>query len=179
MRTFAKILGFTEEHPVRTLIARVLLAILVLLGIRGLRNPDISGYLTAPFIQSERQLLVVSPTDMLRRGEEDGQIIALTNEQIDEIPSLEDYLSKLTCSGCGRRCLLTNLGCGRGKRYKEAAEQEYEEQYNKDENRNESDVEETIPGTNEKSGVTIIHMVGIMSIFIAGTYYTLELTKSK
>ena len=31
MRTFAKILGFTEEHPVRTFIARVLLAILVLL----------------------------------------------------------------------------------------------------------------------------------------------------
>ena len=45
----------------------------------------------------------------------------------EDRPTIEEYLSKLFCSGCGRRCPLTNLACGRGNRY----QQQKVDQYNR------------------------------------------------
>jgi hypothetical protein len=39
----------------------------------------------------------------------------------DSLPSLEEYLSKLLCSGCGRRCPLTARKCSRGQAYLQKA----------------------------------------------------------
>ena len=46
-----------------------------------------------------------------------------------DIPTLEQYLSKLFCTACGRRCLLTNPACGRGREQQENAVQEYNQTY--------------------------------------------------
>ena len=45
----------------------------------------------------------------------------------EDRPTIEEYLSKLFCSGCGRRCPLTNLACGKGNRY----QQQKVDQYNR------------------------------------------------
>ncbi len=43
--------------------------------------------------------------------------------------SLEEFLSSMFCSGCGKRCPLTNLRCGKGQAYLEEATAQYEQQY--------------------------------------------------
>lgn len=45
----------------------------------------------------------------------------------EDRPTIGEYLSKLFCSGCGRRCPLTNLACGKGNRY----QQQKVDQYNR------------------------------------------------
>ena len=56
---------------------------------------------------------------------------------VDEgVPTIEDFLSKLICTGCGRHCLLTNLECGRGSRELQEKVQEYNEMYGVNESYN-------------------------------------------
>ncbi|MCI5726258.1 MAG: hypothetical protein MR274_01780 [Clostridium sp.] len=38
---------------------------------------------------------------------------------------MEEYLSKLHCNGCGKRCVLTNPRCSRGEQYREQKIQEF------------------------------------------------------
>ena len=46
-----------------------------------------------------------------------------------DIPTLEEYLSKLICTACGRHCLLTNPECGKGRREQQEEVQEYNQLY--------------------------------------------------
>ncbi len=46
-----------------------------------------------------------------------------------DIPTLDEYLSKLICTGCGRHCLLTNPECGKGRRKQQEEVQEYNQLY--------------------------------------------------
>ncbi|MCI7814020.1 MAG: hypothetical protein MR543_10160 [Robinsoniella sp.] len=43
----------------------------------------------------------------------------------DDTPSLEEYLSKLRCGGCGRNCTLLNPRCHNGNRKAVAAQEQY------------------------------------------------------
>ena len=45
------------------------------------------------------------------------------------VPTLDDYLKKLRCGGCGRNCSLINPRCMRGARKESQAETEYYELY--------------------------------------------------
>ena len=47
--------------------------------------------------------------------------------------TLQEYLSKLRCTGCSRRCVLTSPGCSRGRNQQQEAVQEYNETYNTNE----------------------------------------------
>ena len=53
-----------------------------------------------------------------------------TEPATEPIPTLEEYLSKLRCTACGRRCLLTNPACGRGRTKQQSAIEEYNQTYN-------------------------------------------------
>lgn len=46
-----------------------------------------------------------------------------------DMPTLDEYLSKLVCSGCGNHCQLTGLRCDRGTQYKNGVVAEYQETY--------------------------------------------------
>jgi len=46
-----------------------------------------------------------------------------------QTPTLQDYLGKLYCTGCHRRCLLTNPHCAKGQAQAQSATIEYEKQY--------------------------------------------------
>lgn len=49
--------------------------------------------------------------------------------QAADIPSLEEYLGKLRCGGCGHNCSLANPRCMRGARKQSTAKSEYSEMY--------------------------------------------------
>lgn len=49
--------------------------------------------------------------------------------ETDDTPTLEAFLSKLFCTGCGKHCPLTNPQCGRGEMQKNEAIEEYNQTY--------------------------------------------------
>lgn len=52
---------------------------------------------------------------------------------VTDKPTIEEYLSKLFCTGCGRHCPLTNPACGQGMSRQQQEIQEYNETYNTNE----------------------------------------------
>ncbi|MGN0669995.1 MAG: hypothetical protein ACI4JZ_05545, partial [Oscillospiraceae bacterium] len=44
-------------------------------------------------------------------------------------PSVEEYLSKLICTGCGKRCSLLSPRCGKGRIQAESAKEQYYQTY--------------------------------------------------
>jgi hypothetical protein len=61
------------------------------------------------------------------KKEDETQIEEQT--QASDAPSLEEYLSKLRCGGCGHNCSLVNPRCMRGARKQSSAKSEYSELY--------------------------------------------------
>lgn len=61
-------------------------------------------------------------------SEEDKNTVVLlaAGDSKTDLPTLEEYLGKLLCSGCGKRCPLTSLRCNRGQGYVESATAEYD-----------------------------------------------------
>lgn len=53
----------------------------------------------------------------------------ITEETETPPPTLDEYLSGLICSGCGKRCSLLRPRCGKGEMQAYRAEQEYNELY--------------------------------------------------
>lgn len=65
------------------------------------------------------------------QGEDDEVIISEPQPETegDTPPSLEDFLSKLTCTGCGKHCSPLYPRCGRGNMQAQQAEEEYMQTY--------------------------------------------------
>lgn len=60
----------------------------------------------------------------------DTEISVTTDNDTSPPPTLEEYLSKLKCTGCGRECFLLNPRCKKGKMQASQAEEEYNQIYN-------------------------------------------------
>lgn len=60
---------------------------------------------------------------------EDNETEVITQPQPINPPSLEEYLSKLFCSGCHRHCPLVSPRCGKGTQQAELAKKEYVQLY--------------------------------------------------
>ena len=63
------------------------------------------------------------------QDEDDKKKQTETSASKASVPTLEDYLRKLRCGGCGRNCSLLNPRCMRGARKESQAETEYYELY--------------------------------------------------
>ena len=61
------------------------------------------------------------------KKEDETQIEKQT--EASDTPTLEEYLSKLRCGGCGHNCSLANPRCMRGARKQSSAKSEYSELY--------------------------------------------------
>ncbi len=60
----------------------------------------------------------ILPTKTVNSATEDQTVAPTATAQVDgDIPTLEEYLSKLHCNGCSRHCPLTMLQCSKGDRY--------------------------------------------------------------
>ena len=191
---FKKLLGLNTENPVRTLIARAALIIIAIIGIKAISNPGIYENYTAPFTspaampsqQSSSQVITTSKKD-----DEDADTAIVTQLSSNSlevvVPTLEEYLSKLRCSGCGKHCLLTALRCNKGTRYKNAAIADYEEAYSNSNEEEASTSEDSAITETETASADIADSfyessenetsmsdyIGLMGLVIAGTHYTL------
>lgn len=132
MQMSKKLLGMTEQAPLRTCLARLTLAAMAVWGIRACCKPELY------------QCLIV-PTGTVQTGTATDKVSEEKNAQavnvsllsaaalVVDTPSLEEYLGGLFCSGCGKRCPLTALQCGRGNQYKSQAVAEYNSTYGQSE----------------------------------------------
>jgi hypothetical protein len=198
---FKKLLGLNTENPVRTLIARAALIIIAVMGIRAISKPAIYENFTAPFSsqtalpvqQSSAQSITASKKD-----EEDTDTAALTqlssNSLEVDVPTLEEYLSRLRCSGCGKHCLLTALRCNKGTRFKNAAIADYEEAYSQSDTEEaaapseDTTITEAETASNDLTGsmyeaaeneTSLLDFTGLMGLVIAGTHYTLVIPQKR
>ena len=169
MGFFKKTFRMKKENGTRTWLARAISLSLAILGIKALLNQNIQSNFTAPFVSEGQNTALYGKT---KNSDENKSNITedTTNGLVVETTTLEEYLSKLNCSGCHRRCPLTNLRCGRGEAYKEQAVSEYNETYSQS---------NTSSSSNTSNGkeTTAADYIGIMSLVIAGTHYTVNLPK--
>lgn len=63
---------------------------------------------------------------IVQAGSESGNpFLSVTSAAPEALPTLDEYLGKLVCLGCERRCPLTALKCSRGRAYLEKATSAY------------------------------------------------------
>lgn len=74
-------------------------------------------------VRSEKALTDEIPS-ALESEEASGQ------PSLEEIPTLEEYLQDLRCTGCGRQCSLISPNCKKGRMQAERAAEEYASMYN-------------------------------------------------
>lgn len=53
----------------------------------------------------------------------------LVFENVEETPDLNEFLSRFTCSACGKKCLLTSPRCSKGQGSQEKAVVIYQEMF--------------------------------------------------
>lgn len=90
------------------------------------QDEDTQNY-TLPNGEEKEELTI--ETDILPSDDNEEQYSQDNEASIKDIPTIEDYLSKLICTACGRHCLLTNPECGRGRREQLVEVQEYNQLY--------------------------------------------------
>jgi ABC-type antimicrobial peptide transport system permease subunit len=109
----------------------ILISLIILVSSLGIIFKErFLNYITAPFIKAQNNVIDNGTDD----SSDDDKLIEDSNENDDETikdtPTLEEYLSKLFCNGCGRHCPLSSPGCNRGYSYREEAANRYYEKYN-------------------------------------------------
>lgn len=183
MNFFKKAFRMKNDNGTRTWLSRVIALALAVVGVRALLNQSIQSNFTAPFVNESENIVLYSNTKTKDSDENPSSITqSTTNGLVVDTPTLDDYLSKLFCSGCHRRCPLTNLQCGRGNSYKQEAVTEYNEKYSQSDTSSSSSDNEAISNeatstaSNNKKA-TPADYIGIMSLVIAGTHYTVSLPK--
>lgn len=79
-------------------------------------------------VQTEAsETITESVLTIYENDEQDNQII--TEPASEDIPTLEEYLGNLYCTGCHRNCSLLNPRCGKGQAQSEQAKEEYSQIY--------------------------------------------------
>ena len=146
-------------YEVITALARVASLIIALIGIKSMMNPDIQSNFTAPFVSDSQTANNYSIVPTANKDDEDSYTInplSTTGLTVD-VPTLEEYLSKLVCTGCSKRCPLTSLGCSRGESYKAAATTEYYQTYTPQEESSANDDSSSIEdGDNDSSSYNFV-----------------------
>ncbi|MDD3243391.1 MAG: DUF4405 domain-containing protein [Eubacteriales bacterium] len=137
-----KLLHLRAYSTVRTVLCRVVSGLLALLGIYGLVRTSsrmlsqtlaVAGGTSRSSTagdgsaqQADTPVLAAqrSAHSQAKGNDRPGAQSQTVNDYSDD-PELENYLSTLTCSGCGKRCSLANPHCGRGVQQQTEAAQAY------------------------------------------------------
>ncbi len=78
---------------------------------------------------AKSEVQITAPSESTSESADSKEIIAPESETAQAEVTLEDYMSGLFCTGCGKHCPLTNPRCGRGEQQAQQAENEYYAQY--------------------------------------------------
>lgn len=80
-------------------------------------------------IDTDKQETYATEDDALESEKNEEVSIQDDIPTTPDIPTIDEYLSKLFCTACGRHCILTNPECGRGRRKQQEEVQEYNNMY--------------------------------------------------
>lgn len=78
--------------------------------------------------QSTESTVIESVPDNEKITESTAESVSESTETTPP-PSVEEYLSKLICTGCGKRCSLLSPRCGKGQMQAERAKEQYNQTY--------------------------------------------------
>lgn len=90
-------------------------------------SDDNTSFNDTIYSKVQTEIITESVTPIYENDEQDKQTI--TEPTPEEIPTLEEYLGNLHCTGCHRNCSLLNPRCGRGQSQAEQAQEEYSQIY--------------------------------------------------
>ena len=159
---FRKMFRIKGKSRLREVILTIISIAIMVMGLDSIRSRDVIDKFTAPFIKEENHHEYKNFKRKRNRDtEEQYETISFNSLSVESDNALEDYLSKLFCEGCSRRCPLTSLRCGRGQTYKQQAI----ENYNKDSN---------MVLSESKEDNNLFNSLGIMGLFICGTHYIVK-----
>ena len=126
-----RLLGRPPLKKAGQTVLRIFSLIIVLLGIRGV--PMTLPELEEP-VEEEKPQETSQEEGQGYQEQEVGEVQELDDErsgspQEEDIPTLEEYLSKLHCDGCSRHCPLSDPRCGVGIEQARDAQEDYKEEY--------------------------------------------------
>ncbi len=189
---FKRIFSIKDTNKVRAAVYSIIYLVIAALGINSLLKPRVIENFTAPFSEKNIDIKESSKSKEYRGSKENPEFkgnrekrkskedennktsYSASTEQSND-SALDDYLSKLVCNGCGRRCPLTALSCGKGQQYKNGAIEEYN-------NKNsvastDSSQSNLKKEANGYDGTKVLDAVYIMGFIIGGTHYVVKIPK--
>lgn len=114
--------GMSRVNTFRIAFSRIMAFTIFVFGLKIMVQSEMKEKFIAPFQREEISVEEKPQLNKKRRKSEAYQELRIgftTMSATEE--TLEDYLGKLFCTGCGKHCILTQLQCGRGNQYREEA----------------------------------------------------------
>lgn len=190
MTKVRKGLHLNQESRVRTIAARAVAVLIMLMGIKSSADKDVIGNVVSPFT-SQNTSSTEPRIGNFQKGSRPSLDAANTTATSTSSPSLEEYLSGLNCTGCHRHCPLSSPQCGIGDQQAAEAETSYYSQNGSSDSQVQGNaggtLDNTIPDGNETgnrkenrdsgSALSALSFIPIMGLFVGGTHYTVVLAE--
>ncbi len=123
---FKKVFKITKESIITKYVLKIVYLAIAVSGIYSLTKTQINKNFILPINNNQNK------KEVTKKESQDESNTNSSNSSnsviIEEDTGLEDYLSKLYCTGCGKHCPLTNPQCGRGQNYRQEKIEEYNSQ---------------------------------------------------
>ena len=192
LTAFRKMFSLRTENHARKLVLRLIVVLLLVMGIKNSFSNEIGQKILAPVtgiksgytISTENKTQTTELYDTTKLSS-NITIVPTTTGSLDDSTSLEDYLGNLICTACHRGCSLLNPRCSRGVSQADQAQA----QYNSLEEQSQSVVTqvstsgviatEVAGAKNNKLYDAFSELLPLMTLYVAGTYYTVELLNKR
>lgn len=130
-----KAFGMVQHSRARAVIARVAAVCIMLAGVKASIQRDVAGNLTEPFAvgRDDTQTsttVITGYTEAVKQTSTATITKTAVTAQPAAAETLQEYLSKLICTGCSKRCPLSRPLCGKGETRAAAATTEYYQKNN-------------------------------------------------
>ena len=210
MAAFRKMFCIKSKNKFRTFILRILAIILAILGIKASFDRNIATNLLPDSLSSssDNDIASIESVAISTSTSTDDTDFSYNGVSVQDGDTLNDFLGNLHCTACPKHCSLLSPQCSKGDRQVSEAEAVYQDyQDNLTEVTTEAvteanniladnSTEASYESSNDDSTETIVYVeetsskdtlfdlfadyVPIMGLYIAGTYYALEVVeKSK
>jgi len=134
------------------------------------KEEAIANYNKTSILETE----VLAETESKIEEENKVTTTEIYGDNIVSDEELDKYLGTLICTGCPNHCPLNLLQCGKGEIYKEEAMLNYKNQ-SEEQKVEMLETAETDKNNNESKESNLLEAFAILSLFIAGTHYTIKL----
>lgn len=128
---FKNIFKHFGDKNIKTVLARCFIGLAILLALYVPLSKYFSNNSQFDFAQGSTPPSKIAPNssrdaNQTSTDSDNTDNSSITQDTTDQSANLSDYLSKLTCTGCGKRCSLLSPQCGKGEQQQEKATTQYE-----------------------------------------------------